>query len=160
MLVSSLTSTLAGYAVLMISAALTYLVLAAFHIVDAKTFLEGDALHHVREPSAILLTIGAAGAVAGIVIESAYRRSVIAGALVALSIIEAASAAGVAGALGYHGRSTVTPCDRWGLYLCGWRSGVRRQAAVRPPPGATALTLKGTTDGHPTARPLRTRSDP
>lgn len=99
-LVSGLTSTLAGYAVLMIAAALTYLTLVAFHVVDAKTFLEGDALHHVREPGAILLTIGAAGAVAGIVIESAYRRSVIAGALVALSIIEAASAAGVAGALG------------------------------------------------------------
>lgn len=98
-LVSGLTSTLAGYAVLMIAAALTYLVLASFHVVDAKTFLEGDALHHVREPGAILLTIGAAGAVAGIVIESAYRRSIIAGALVALSIIEAASAAGVAGAL-------------------------------------------------------------
>ena len=99
-LVSGLTSTLAGYAVLMIAAALTYLTLAAFHVVDATTFLEGDALHHVREPGAMLLTIGAAGAVAGVVIESAYRRSVIAGALVALSIIEAASAAGIAGVLG------------------------------------------------------------
>lgn len=96
---SGLVSTIAGYALLMVAAGLTYLTLSALHVVEAKAFLEGDALHHVREPGALLLAIGAAGAVAGVVIESAYRRSVIAGALVALSIIEAASAAGIAGAL-------------------------------------------------------------
>ena len=97
---SGMISTIAGYALLMIAAGSTYLALAALHVVEPKAFLEGDALHHVREPGALLLMIGAAGAVAGVVIESAYRRSVIAGALVALSIIEAASTAGIAGALG------------------------------------------------------------
>ena len=93
-------STLAGYAVLILAAAATYLLLAALGAVEPSTFLESDALRHTREPGATILTIAAAGAVAGVVIQAAYRRSVIAGALVAMRLIEAAAVTGIAVAVG------------------------------------------------------------
>ena len=60
----------------------------------------GDALRHTRDPGALILTVAAAGALAGSIIQAAYRQSVIAGALVAMRLIEAASVTGIALALG------------------------------------------------------------
>lgn len=95
-----LMSTAAGYAVLILAAAATYLLLAALGAVEPQTFLDSDALRHTREPGATILTIAAAGAMAGVIIQAAYRQSVIAGPLVAMRLIEAAAVTGVALAVG------------------------------------------------------------
>ena len=97
---AGLVSTLAGYAALILAAAATYLLLAALGVVEPRTFLDSDALRHTREPGATILTIAAAGALAGIIIQAAYRRSIIAGALVAMRLIEAAAVTGIALAVG------------------------------------------------------------
>lgn len=97
---AGLVSMLAGYGVLILAAAATYLLLAGLGAVEPSTFLDGDALRHTQDPGATILTIAAAGALAGVVIQAAYRRSIIAGALVAMRLIEAAAVTGIALALG------------------------------------------------------------
>lgn len=97
---AGLISTLSGYTILILAAAATYFLLLEVGAVDLSTFLESDALRHTREPGAIILTIAAGGAFAGVVIQAAYRRSVIAGALVAMRLIEAAAVTGIALAAG------------------------------------------------------------
>ena len=93
-------STLAGYGALVVAAAITTWLLVVGGVTDQATFLERDALRHTVEPGALILTIAASGAVAGVVIQSAYRRSVIAGPLVALRLIEVASVIGISVAFG------------------------------------------------------------
>jgi uncharacterized membrane protein len=93
-------ATLTGYAVLAAAAGATWLLLSNFGGVQSSAFLEGDVLKHTIHPSAELLTIALAGAFAGVLIQASYRRSVIAGALVAMRLIEAASVAGIALAMG------------------------------------------------------------
>lgn len=96
---AGLISMIAGYAVLLAAAAATWLLLSRLGVEPAQ-FLEGDALKHTLEPTPELLAIVIAGAFAGVVIIASYRRSVIAGALVAMRLIESAAVAGVALALG------------------------------------------------------------
>lgn len=93
-------ATLTGYAVLAAAAGATWLLLSNFSGVQSSAFLEGDVLKHTIHPSAELLTIALAGAFAGVLIQASYRRSVIAGALVAMRLIEAASVVGIALAMG------------------------------------------------------------
>lgn len=97
---AGLWSTLAGYAVLILAAAATWFALVAFSGVTPDKFLEGDALKHTLDPTGDIIATSLAGAFAGAVILASYRRSVIAGALVAMRLIEAAGVAGVALALG------------------------------------------------------------
>lgn len=97
---AGLWSTLAGYAVLILTAALTYFALVAFTGLTPDKFLEGDALKHTLDPSGDIIATSLAGAFAGAVILASYRRSVIAGALGAMRLIEAARVCGVALALG------------------------------------------------------------
>ena len=93
-------ATLTGYAVLAAAAGATWILLSNFGGVQSSAFLEGDVLKHTIHPSPELLTIALAGAFAGVLIQASYRRSVIAGALVAMRLIEAASVAGIALAMG------------------------------------------------------------
>lgn len=97
---AGLISTVVGYGALIASALFTCLLLAAVGAIDLDTFLTGDALKHTIEPDAFVLSIAAAGAVAGVIIQAAYRNSVIAGALVALRLIEIAAVIGIALAFG------------------------------------------------------------
>lgn len=97
---AGLVSTLAGYLVLILAAALTWWALHAAGAAEANDFLGGDSLKHTVEPSGEVLMIAACGALAGAVMQAAYRRSVIAGALIALRIIETAGVVGVALAMG------------------------------------------------------------
>lgn len=97
---AGLISTLAGYGTLIAAAAAMCLLMVALGEVDLNTFLAGDALKHTVEPDAFVLSIAAAGAVAGVVIQAAYRNSVIAGALVALRLIEISAVIGIALAFG------------------------------------------------------------
>lgn len=93
-------STLAGYLVLILAAAVTWWGLHAVGAAEAGDFLGGDALKHTLDPSAKVFLVAACGALAGAVMQAAYRHSVIAGALIALRIIESAGVAGVALAMG------------------------------------------------------------
>jgi hypothetical protein len=93
-------ATIVGYAVLAAAAGATWLVLSRVAGVEASAFLDGDVLKHTIHPSPELLTIALAGAFAGVLIQASYRRSVIAGALVAMRLIEAASVAGISLAMG------------------------------------------------------------
>lgn len=93
-------STLAGYAVLIGAAAITWPLLNLFGPVPASAFLEGDVLKHTLKPTPDILAVSVAGAFAGVIILAAYRRSVIAGALVAMRLIEAAAVVGIALGMG------------------------------------------------------------
>jgi uncharacterized membrane protein len=93
-------STAAGYAALMLAAASTYWGLHAVGAAEADTFLKSDGLKHTIHPDSLVLLIAACGAVAGITMQAAFRRSVIAGALIALRIIETAGVIGIGLAIG------------------------------------------------------------
>lgn len=99
-----LVSTLAGYAALMAASAATFLLLAATtDAVTAAGFASNPGVQHVAHPTGTALLISAGGALAGVVIQAAYRRSVIAGALIAMRVVDAAAVAGVGLALGERG---------------------------------------------------------
>lgn len=93
-------ATVVGYAVLIAAAAVTWPLLNLLGTVPASAFLEGDVLKHTLDPSPDVLAVSIAGAFAGVIILASYRRSVIAGALVAMRLIEAASVAGIAIGMG------------------------------------------------------------
>lgn len=97
---AGLISVVVGYAVLIGAAALTWPILNLLGAVPASAFLDGDVLKHTLHPTPDILAVSIAGAFAGAVILAAYRRSVIAGALVALRLIEAAAVTGIAIGMG------------------------------------------------------------
>lgn len=100
---AGLTSAIVGYAVLISAAAVTWPLLNLLGHVPASAFLDGDVLKHTLKPTPDILAVSIAGAFAGAVILAAYRRSVIAGALVAMRLIEAASVVGIAIGMGRFG---------------------------------------------------------
>ena len=79
-----LISAAGGYAVLMVGAAAAFLMLRAFGAADTAALLASPAAEALAHPSATDLLISLCGAFAGLVITSAFRNSVIAGALVAM----------------------------------------------------------------------------
>lgn len=91
-----LVSTCAGYATLILAAALTFVCLRAAGGVELKEFVDNPEVHRLGHPTAKDLLVSGAAAFAGAVMVSAFRRSVIAGPLIAMVIIHAAAAAGVA----------------------------------------------------------------
>ena len=95
-----LISSLAGYAILAAGAATAFLALWSFGAVKPDDFFAGSAAEHLAHPPAPDLLISFCGALAGVVIQSAYRRSVIAGALIAMRMIDAAAAVGISVAAG------------------------------------------------------------
>lgn len=90
-----LVSASAGYAVLILAAALTFLCLRAAGGVELGEFVNNPEVHRLGHPTAKDLVVSGVAAVAGAVMVSAFRRSVIAGPLIALAIIHAAAAVGV-----------------------------------------------------------------
>ena len=70
---AGLISTLAGYGMLIAAAVATCLFLAAIGVADLGAFEASDALKHTIEPDAFVLSIAAAGAVAGIIIQANNR---------------------------------------------------------------------------------------
>lgn len=95
-----LVSLLAGYAVLIGGAALTFAVLLALGTVRAEDVLTNPEVGHLAKPGGRELTVSLYGALAGGLILAAYRRSVIAGALIAVVLIHAAALIGVSLVLG------------------------------------------------------------
>ena len=93
-------STVVGYVVLILAAALTFLVLQALGASTVAAFVENPEVERIAHPTAIDLLVSACAAVAGVIMIAAYRRSVIAGPLIALVLIPAAAMIGVALAAG------------------------------------------------------------
>jgi hypothetical protein len=98
-----LISAAAGYATLMAGGAVAYLVLHALGAADLAGLLASPTMKNMIDPPATELLVSVCGAFAGLVITAAYRNSVIAGALVAMRLIDAAAAVGVALAAGAPG---------------------------------------------------------
>lgn len=97
---NGLTAALAGYAVLIASAAFVTFVLLRTGSIEIAELLSNPEIKHIAEPTLKELIVSAAGATAGMVIISAFRRSVIAGALIAVIIIPAAASIGAGIAAG------------------------------------------------------------
>jgi uncharacterized membrane protein len=90
----------AGYAVLAVSAALTFLLLRLLGAVTVPDLVDNPAVELIAHPPGSQIFRSACAAAAGIVIFTAYRHTLIAGALMALELIPGASLAGVALAAG------------------------------------------------------------
>lgn len=93
-------SALVGYAVLIASAAFVTFALLATHTIETSELLKNPEVKNIAEPTLKEFTVSGAGALAGIIIIAAYRRSVIAGALIALVMIPAAALIGAGFAAG------------------------------------------------------------
>ena len=92
-----------GYLALILSAALTYLVLHATGVVVAEEFISNTEVRNLAEPGLREILLSGCGAVAGMVMVLSLRRYLIPGALIALIVIEAAAMIGVALAAGEPG---------------------------------------------------------
>jgi hypothetical protein len=93
-----LMSAAVGYLVLGIAAALAYLLLDATGSATETNFLKNKEVDKLANPIALDILISSAAAVAGVTMVVAGRFSVLAGPLMALSLIPAAAMAGVAAA--------------------------------------------------------------
>ncbi len=109
-----LVSSLAGYAVLMLASAAMFGVLLLGHETSAHELIENSQVKMMRHPHLPDLLQSACAAVAGVVIIAAYRRSVIAGALAALTIIPAAALVGAAAIAG-QGEMALAALRRTGI---------------------------------------------
>lgn len=101
---NGLMATLVGYAVFVLAAFLTMHGLLATEATTIVEFVTNPAVASLRFPGLKDLGVAGAGALAGILILAAYRRSVIAGPLIALALMQAAALIG--GGLA-AGRSTL-----------------------------------------------------
>lgn len=95
-LVAGLVSTAAGYAALVAGAAAVFALLRLLGDAAVGHLAESPAVHELSHPTALSYLVSACGAAAGMVVLSAYRRSVIAGPLMAMVLVEAAALVGAA----------------------------------------------------------------
>ena len=98
-----LQSTILGYLVLVLSAALIFLALRLSGVVMVEEFTVNPEVRNLAEPGLREILLSACGALAGMVMLLSRRRYLIPGALVALFVIEAAALIGVALAAGEPG---------------------------------------------------------
>ncbi len=93
-------SAIVGYAVLVLMAMLTMRALVAVGESSEDALASNPEVQHLMEPKLLELSLAAAGALAGIVMLAAYRRSFQAGPLVVVAIIPVAALVGAALAVG------------------------------------------------------------
>lgn len=101
-------SALIGYAVLVLAAALTFVLLRWLGATGEMEFVSNPEVGSLSHPTAKEMTVSFCGTLAGAVIIASYRRSIIAGALIAMVIIQSATMIGVS-----------VVCGRWDLALEG-----------------------------------------
>jgi hypothetical protein len=89
-----------GYLVLAVVGALAYLLLYLLDLASPEALAASQGLKSVIDPTAADWLISASGAAASVVIISAFREAVIAGALMALALVPAAALVGAALAAG------------------------------------------------------------
>jgi len=92
-----------GYSVLMIAAAAMFGFLRLTDTTTVQALLENSEVHKIAHPTLIEYAISACAAAAGVTMIMAFRRSVIAGPLLALVLIPAAAAVGAGLAAGEVG---------------------------------------------------------
>ncbi|WP_375436083.1 DUF389 domain-containing protein [uncultured Hymenobacter sp.] len=95
-----LTSALAGYAVLVAAAGLTMGLLVAVGESSAQALASNAEVAHLQHPKWMELLVAGAGALAGVVMLAAFRRSFQAGPLIAMAFIPAAALIGAGLAVG------------------------------------------------------------
>ena len=91
----AVTSFACGYLAIVAAGALTYWLLEAVGQQPYNKFVDNAAVHKLAHPGTPEMLLSVCGALAGMVIYSTYRRSVVAGALIAVFLIEAATAVGM-----------------------------------------------------------------
>jgi hypothetical protein len=84
----------AGYASLAVVGALAYLLLHGLGMASPEALAASEGVKMVTHPTAADWIVSAGGAAAGVVIISAFRRAVIAGALIALALVPGAALVG------------------------------------------------------------------
>lgn len=104
----ALASTLVGYLVLVVGAGVALLALKATGAAQLNEFLGNPQLGRLAHPDGRDVLAGGAAALAGSVMVAAFRRSVMAGPLVALAIVPSAAAGGMALAIGRLDRAGET----------------------------------------------------
>jgi uncharacterized membrane protein len=90
-----LTSSLAGYLALVLSAALAFALLFLTGMVAVEEFADNPEVQTLSDPTLGEILVSACGALAGMIMLLTYRLYLIPGALIALKIIEAAAMIGV-----------------------------------------------------------------
>lgn len=95
-------SSLAGYATLVAASALTFWFLQFIGATDVSKFTGSDEVHHLAYPTAGDTLLSVCGTLAGAIIMSSFRKSVIAGALIAMVIINAVAMIGIGLASGQY----------------------------------------------------------
>lgn len=93
-------SALAGYAVLILAAALAMWALVAAGEADAGLLASNKEVKHMVHPMLMELAVAGAGALAGVVMLAAFRRSFQSGPLIAMVFIPAAALIGAAPVVG------------------------------------------------------------
>jgi uncharacterized membrane protein len=96
-------STLVGYGLIALAGAVTMLVLDAAGADMSARFLENRQVGELADPRTTNLLISAAGAVAGVIIITAFRLPLLPGPIVALHLVPATALVGMALALGEGG---------------------------------------------------------
>ncbi len=93
-------SAFVGYSVLILSAALVMFILLQTGSAEIGELVKNPEIKHIAHPTLKEFIVSGAGAFAGVLIVAAFRRSVIAGALIALVVIPAAASIGAGLAAG------------------------------------------------------------
>ncbi|MDQ3989861.1 MAG: DUF389 domain-containing protein [Actinomycetota bacterium] len=83
-----------GYVVMALAGALAYLLLQGLGAASPKSLAASEGVKLVIDPTAADWLISAGGAIAGLVIVTAFRHAVLAGALIALALVPAAALVG------------------------------------------------------------------
>ena len=100
-LAAGLVTTAAGYAALVAGAAAAFALLLGMGDPAVERLGGSAAVHELSHPTVLSYLASACGAAAGMVVLSPYRRSVIAGPLMAMVLIEAAALVGAAPLAGH-----------------------------------------------------------
>lgn len=91
-----LKSVLMGYGVLILTSAVVFALLRWAGVTSPTEFVNNQAVEMMAHPSAKDIIVSICGTLAGAIIIASYRRSIIAGALIAMVIISAAAMIGPA----------------------------------------------------------------
>ena len=113
-------SALAGYAVLVAAAAATMGVLVATGETTGQVLASNSEVQHLAHPQLPELLVAAAGALAGVVMLAAFRRSFQAGPLIAMAFIPAVALIGaglVVGRLDLTGQGLERFLVDWGFII-------------------------------------------
>jgi hypothetical protein len=96
----ALIATVGGYSIMVLSGAVSYLLLQWLGAVDRGSLVSSEAVKTVVDPTAADWVLSGGGAIAGLLIISAFRDTMIPGPLIALALVPATALIGAALAAG------------------------------------------------------------